>query len=215
MAISVTEILGTDSLSGSRIVINDNFNIVASELNAMAAYFNSQAGTITNLNDLKTQFLRVGLNTVLLDVNSSGIDVFADIDTSGNISLNSSKLFRNDVNPQTLDDIFVGPSFSYQVGTSTAIPNYTINRVGNSSGSTALTLELNNGRIGQEIFFVYSLTTSGNVDIKGAINQIILPGGLTKVRLNTKGDTAKFLCVDNGTGNGDWYLVGGNGYTII
>jgi hypothetical protein len=215
MSISITEILGTDSLSGSRIVINDNFNIVASEINAMAAYFNSQAGTINNLNDLKTQSLRVGLNTIILDVNSSGIDIFKDVDSSGNISLNSSKLFRNDVNPQTLDDVFVGPSLAYQLGTSTAIPNYTINRVGNANTGSALTLQLNTGRIGQEIFFAYSLATSGNVDIVGAINPLILPGGLTKVRLNGKGDTAKFLCIDNGTGNGDWYLVGGNGYTIV
>ena len=62
MAISVTEILGTDSLSGSRLVLNDNFNILTSEINAMEVYFNPTAGTITNLNDLKTESLRVGLN---------------------------------------------------------------------------------------------------------------------------------------------------------
>jgi len=54
MAISVTEILGTDSLSGSRLVLNDNFNILTSEINAMEVYFNPTAGTITNLNDVKT-----------------------------------------------------------------------------------------------------------------------------------------------------------------
>ena len=59
MAISVTEILGTDSLSGSRLVINDNFNVLASEINAMETYFAPTAGTITNLNNLATEALRV------------------------------------------------------------------------------------------------------------------------------------------------------------
>ena len=71
MAISVTEILGTDSLSGSRLVLNDNFNILTSEINAMEVYFNPTAGTLTNLNDVKTESLRVGLSTILLDINSS------------------------------------------------------------------------------------------------------------------------------------------------
>jgi len=75
MAISVTEILGTDSLSGSRLVLNDNFNILTSEINAMEVYFNPTAGTITNLNDVKTESLRVGLSTILLDINASTFDV--------------------------------------------------------------------------------------------------------------------------------------------
>lgn len=217
MSISITEILGTDSLSGSRLVINDNFNILASELNAISSYFNAQAGTITNLNDLKTDSLRVGLNTIILDANSSGIDIFTDIATSGNISLNSSKLFKNDTNPQTLDNIFAGPGLSITLGTSTAIPNYTINRVGNSN-TNSLSIKLNTGKIGQEIFFMYTLSTTGDVDISGAINPIILPGSTsgpaTTVTLDKKGATAKFLCIDNGTGNGDWYLVGGNDLTL-
>lgn len=212
MAISVTEILGTDSLSGSRLVINDNFNILASEINAMGSYFNAQAGTINNLNDVKTQSLRVGLSDVIIDIDASGIDIFKNIQTSGNIKLNFAKLIKNDVNPQTLDDVFAGPSMVIPIGTSTAIPSHTINRVGNSTASP-LTIELNNGQIGQEIVFAYSLASTGAVDITGSINPIIVPGG-TKVKLSAKGSTAVFLCIDNGTGNGDWYLVGGTGYTI-
>jgi len=71
MAISVTEILGTDSLSGSRLVINDNFNVLASEINAMEVYFAPAAGTLTNLNNLSSEALRVGLSTILLDINAS------------------------------------------------------------------------------------------------------------------------------------------------
>jgi hypothetical protein len=213
MSISVTEILGTDSLSGSRLVINDNFNILASEINAMEIYFNPTAGTITNLNDVKTESLRVGLSTVLLDINASTFNILTRVNMSGNLNLNGGGLFRNDVNPQTLDNTFAGPSMTITVGTSTALPPYTIERIGNSLPGT-LTVQLNDGGIGQEIFFVYSESTTGPVEIRGAINPIILDGG-TGIRLNGKGQSVHLLCIDDGTGNGDWYVVGGKGYAIV
>ena len=129
MAISVTEILGTDSLSGSRLVINDNFNILASEINSMENYFSPSAGTITNLNNLQTNALRVGLSTVRLDINASTFDIIADVAVEGgNISLNGGGLLRNSIDPQTLDEIFSAPTLVTQVGTSTAVPPYTIER---------------------------------------------------------------------------------------
>ena len=216
MAISVTEILGTDSLSGSRLVINDNFNILASEINAIEVYFNPTAGTITNINDIKTQSLRVGLSTVLLDVNSNNFNISTRVNLNNNLNLNGGGLFRNNIDPQTLNDVFAGPSMTISVGTSTAIPPYTIERVGNSSTSV-LNIELNDGVIGQEIFFVYSENTTGLVTISGAANPIILPSGTgfgTGVSLSAKGETVHLLCVDDGTGNGDWYVIGGQGYVI-
>lgn len=216
MAISVTEILGTDSLSGSRLVINDNFNILASEINAMENFFNPTLGTIQGLNDVRTQSLRVGIGTVLLDINASTFNILTSVNVNnGNVKLNGGGLIRNNVDPNTLNDTFVGPSLNTQVGTSTAPPPYTIERVGNASTS-ALTIQVNTGLIGQEIFFVYSEATSGAVDIKGAVVGLILPGGgaTPTITLSTLGATAHLLCIDDGTGNGLWTLVGGAGYTI-
>lgn len=210
MAISVTEILGTDSLSGSRLVLNDNFNILTSEINAMEVYFNPTAGTITNLNDVKTQSLRVGLSTILLDVNASTFDILTNVNMTGNLNLNGGGLVRNDVDPTTLNDSLTSP---IAVGTSTAVPPYTIERVGNSTGST-VAIQLNDGSIGQEIFFVYSEAQTGVIEIAGAVTPLVLPGG-TKLQLNAQGESAHLLCVDDGTGNGEWYLVGGTGYTIV
>lgn len=212
MSIAVTEILGTDSLSGSRLVLNDNFNILASEINAIEVYFNPTAGTITNLNDVKTESLRVGLSTVLLDINANAFNILTNVNASGNISLNGATLFRNDTNPQTQNDIFAGPSMTIQIGTSTAIPPFTIERVGNASASV-LNIQLNNGTIGQEIFFMYTEPTTGNVEISGAVDPIIVQGG-NSILLNQKGDTVHLLCIDDGTGNGDWYVIGGSSYTV-
>ena len=216
MAISVTEILGTDSLSGSRIVINDNFNILASEINAIENYFNPTAGTITNLNDVRTEALRVGLSTVLLDINASTFDILVDVDIeNGDLSLNGGNLIRNNIDPQVINDTFAGPSLTVQIGTSTATPPYTVERVGNT-GTGALNVLLNDGAIGQEIFFIYTENATGDVEIKGAVNALVLPGaGATPtLTLNEKGQSVHLLCVDDGTGNGDWYLIGGNGYAI-
>ena len=212
MAISVTEILGTDSLSGSRLVLNDNFNILTSEINAMEVYINPTAGTITNLNDLKTESLRVGLSTVLLDINASTFDILTNVEMSGNLSLNNGGLFRNDIDPQTLDDVFATAGV-ITVGTSTAIPPYTVERVGNST-VTPVTIQLNDGSIGQEIFFVYSEAQTGVISISGAVTPLVLPGG-TNIELNAQGQTAHLLCVDDGLGNGVWFLVGGTGYSIV
>lgn len=213
MAISVTEILGTDSLSGSRLVLNDNFNILTSEINAMEVYFNPTAGTITNLNDLKTESLRVGLSTILLDVNASTFDILTNVNMTGNLNLNGGGLIRNDVDPQTLNDGFAtGSPGVITVGTSTAVPPYTVERVGNQTATT-VTIQLNDGSIGQEIFFVYSEAQTGVISITGAVTPLVLPGG-TKIDLDAQGESAHLLCVDDGTGNGVWFLVGGTGYTI-
>ena len=54
MAITVTNILGTDSLTASRPIINDNFNILKDEINAIEAYIDPDAGTIDGLVSLQT-----------------------------------------------------------------------------------------------------------------------------------------------------------------
>ena len=212
MAISVTEILGTDSLSGSRLVINDNFNVLASEINSMEVYFSPSAGTITNLNNLSSEALRVGLSTILLDINASTFDILTNVRMTGNLNMTGAGLFRNDTNPQTLNDTFAGGS-PIPVGSGTAIPAYTMNRVGNATAS-AIAITLNSGSIGQEIFFIYT-EGSGDVAISGVANNLVLPGAtLNTITLNAIGESVHLLAVDNGSGVAVWFLVGGTGYVI-
>ncbi len=214
MAISVTEILGTDSLSGSRLVINDNFNVLASEINSMEVYFAPSAGTITNLNNVSTEALRVGLSTVLLDINASTFDILTNVKMTGNLNMNFGGIFRNDTNPTTLNEAGVAMPATRSVGSSSAIPPYSLNRVGNSDTVNTLTLDLFNGSIGQEIFFIYSDVTTGLVRINGVANNLVLTGSGTNIDLNALGQTVHLLCIDNGSGVGVWYIVGGTGYVI-
>ena len=214
MAISVTEILGTDSLSGSRLVINDNFNVLASEINSMEVYISPSAGTITNLNNLSSEALRVGLSTILLDINASTFDILTNVKMTGNLNMTGAGIFRNDTNIQTLDSVFAGGN-PISVGTSTAIPAYTMNRVGNTTAA-AIDIILYNGSIGQEILFIYT-EGSGDVDISGFNSNLVLPGATTspnKLTLNAIGQSVHLLAIDNGQGQAVWFLVGGQGYVI-
>ena len=213
MAISVTEILGTDSLSGSRLVINDNFNVLASEINAMEVYFAPAAGTITNLNNVSTEALRVGLSTILLDINSSTFDILTNVKMTGNLNMTGGGVFKNDTNPTSLDDTTAGSGMTISVGTSTAIPAYTINRCGNTDITSNLNLQLFNGSIGQEIFFMCS-EGSGNVVITPYNNNIVTTGTNNTITLNKVGQSVHLLAIDNGSGLPIWFIVGGNGYTI-
>ena len=217
MAISVTEILGTDSLSGSRLVINDNFNVLTSEINAMEVYFAPSAGTITNLNNLSTEALRVGLSTILLDVTASTFDILTNVKMTGNLNMTGGGIIRNDTNPTTLDDTGQAMPATIGVGTSTAVPPFTLNRIGNSDLVNTLTLDLFDGVIGQEIFFMYTVG-SGLVEIKqaaAATGGIVLPGaGTTTITLNATGESIHLIAIDNGSGAAVWYIAGGQGYVI-
>lgn len=214
MAISVTEILGTDSLSGSRLVINDNFNVLASEINSMEVYFAPSAGTITNLNNVSTEALRVGLSTILLDINASTFDILTNVKMTGNLNMTGGGVFRNDTNPTTLNDSGQSMPATINVGTTSAIPPYSLNRVGNSDTTNTLTLSLHSGSIGQEIFFIYAESQTGKVRINGVSNNLVLTGAGTNLDLDALGQSVHLLCIDNGSGVGVWYVVGGTGYTV-
>jgi len=213
MAISVTEILGTDSLSGSRLVINDNFNVLASEINAMETYFAPTAGTITNLNNLSTEALRVGLSTILLDINASTFDILTNVKMTGNLTMTGGGLFRNDTNPTGLNDTTAGAGMSINVGTSTAIPPYSINRCGNTDITNTLSLVLYSGSIGQEIFFICT-EGSGSVQIQGISSNLVTTGASDYITLNAVGESVHLLAIDNGSGVPVWFIVGGQGYVL-
>ena len=213
MAISVTEILGTDSLSGSRLVINDNFNVLASEINAMETYFAPTAGTITNLNNLSTEALRVGLSTILLDINASTFDILTNVKMTGNLNISNGGVIRNDTNPTPLNDTTAGAGMAINVGNSTAIPPYSINRCGNTDITNTLALTLYSGSIGQEIFFICT-EGSGSVQIQGISSNLVTTGSNDYITLNAVGESVHLLAIDNGLSVPVWFIVGGQGYVL-
>jgi hypothetical protein len=213
MAISVTEILGTDSLSGSRLVLNDNFNVLASEINAMEVYFSPSAGTITGLTSLTTTSLKVGGLSPVLDINATTFNIAANVIINGsNLTLTGGGIFRNDTSPVT-QNFALAPANTLDIGTSSAIPGFTMYRCGNSDAS-AIVATLYNGSLGQEIFFMYSEANTGTFTINGYSNNLVLTGGYTNLNLTAIGQSVHLLAINNGSGVAVWYIVGGTGYTL-
>jgi hypothetical protein len=134
---------------------------------------------------------------------------------TGNLTMSGGGVFRNDTNPTPLNDTTAGSSMTLDVGTSTAIPPYTINRCGNTDITTALSLQLEQGAIGQEIFFICT-EGSGTVNIASpaTFNYIVTTGATDTITLNSPGESVHLLAIDNGSGIPIWYIVGGQGYVL-
>ena len=130
MAITVTTILGTDSLTASRPIINDNFNILKDEINAIEAYIDPDAGTIDGLVSLQTGELRVGpVSSYYMEISSSVFNINNDITfTSPTAVMTVNGLIAHD-SFAVLDSNITGASVT--VDPTTGNRNYTIK---NTSG---------------------------------------------------------------------------------
>jgi len=78
---SITTILGTDSVSSSRIVFNNNFAALNTELSDIATLFNTTTQTITLTGEVACGALKV---------NNGTIDTFKVTTTSATISVEST-----------------------------------------------------------------------------------------------------------------------------
>lgn len=72
--ITIREILGTDSIFGSRVTINENFKKVANELNIVQSYLNteSQPGGSINIGSIMIKKYTRPVNTQLFQCEGSG-----------------------------------------------------------------------------------------------------------------------------------------------
>ena len=69
---NINEILGTDSVSSTRPVINSNFELLNDELASVTALLNPVTGVLSGLTSATSQQLSVVDGTTLFVVNSSG-----------------------------------------------------------------------------------------------------------------------------------------------
>lgn len=93
--IQLTQILGTDSLSSSRILINDNFKILANALNNYQNYFDENgvySSVIISNNEFGTIEFKTDENHEIMTLSSKGIEI-------------NGSLFVNGENPTTLEEI--------------------------------------------------------------------------------------------------------------
>ena len=109
---SITTILGTDSVSSSRIVINNNFNALNTELAQIAARLNTTAQTLSLTG-------QVSAGTLL--VNNGTIDTFKVTTTEliANVesTFNEKAFFNKGFVTTIEDDVQIIPSSGYNAST--------------------------------------------------------------------------------------------------
>lgn len=207
MAITVTEILGTDSISGSRIVINDNFAILRDEINSIESYLDPDSGTIDGLNSLSTLELFVGqTGNYGLEITATSFNINRDVDFNANVSLTG--LLNIDSFGLLDEAAFTGIA---SITPSTGFANYVIVHTSTSD----FAVELNAGNAGQDVSFFLEQKGGGSVLIQASTGQVfVLDTSNDKISLDDIGSSVTLRYVTDSTNNGAWYIVNSHNATL-
>jgi len=124
---NITEILGTDSVSSSRPVINSNFELLNDELASVTALLNPTTGVLSGLTSATSEQLNVVDGSTLLSVNSTGatfgtavamqtVNVGGKLIKSGVVG--TAAVATTNLAPSTLDksNYFIDGAFTLPVG---------------------------------------------------------------------------------------------------
>jgi len=148
---AVTEILGTDSLSSSRVTLNDNFLDLQDELLDLKALLDPQTNTLTGVDITANSLTITGSpgTTTLLATTASSLDV------AGNTTLGGAVIKSGTQGT-------IGAGISGPLPTGPAHSTYFVDLTGpNSFG-------LSSGSDGQEIMLI--ATNAGTVDAASVAN---------------------------------------------
>lgn len=103
MRIDVYEILSTNSLSGSRIVINDNFKMLEEGLNTLYDIVNIGEGTekvsITNLESISTKLNQQRKQTVCMKIDQTTGHLIL-LDENGELALDVNQFIIDSKNTE-------------------------------------------------------------------------------------------------------------------
>ena len=206
MAVTTTELLGTDSIAGSRIVLNDNFSILRDEINAIETYIDPDAGTIDGLNSLLTTELRVGqLGDYSLEITSTVFNINSDVVINGNIELTG--LISNSSFGVIDEGAFTG---SATIDPTVGEANYTI--IHTSTGD--FVIELGAGNPGQDVSFFVEQKGGGQIIIQAETSTVFVIDSVnSKVLLDDLGSSVTMRYVIDSGSNGSWFIVNSNNVT--
>ena len=180
---AVIEILGTDSLSSSRITLNDNFVELQDRIDDISNYLNTSAATLTNVAVTATQ------------INVSGGSTLTNV-TASDLSLSGAADFQGTVFKTAVEGSAAAGVTSF--GATFSSHTYFVQDTGGA------TINLPAGQHGQEIMLMAD--TGGGVPLD-ATNI----SGVSTATLTTAGDAVSLRAIDDGTGSVLWYCVGKSG----
>jgi hypothetical protein len=180
---AVIEILGTDSLSSSRITLNDNFVELQDRVDDISTYLDTTAATITGVALITATQLSVSGGSTLVNVTASDITLSGSADFQGTV-------FKTAVEGSMASGV---TSFATTFSSHT----YFVQDTG-----TPITLPA--GQHGQEIMLIAD--TGGNVILDPSTIS-----GINTAELPNTGDAVELRAIDSGNGNVWWYCVGKSG----
>lgn len=186
---NITEILGTDSVSSSRPIINSNFELLNDELASVTALLNPTTLTLSGIASITTASLVVAVaGTNLFLVNSLGATMNTPATFSGSLTIGESLLKSGVLGSAAVPTTQVTP-------TSVTATTYFVNA----------NFTLPEATDGQEVTVI-------NVDgdaksILAAVNVSLADGS---VALNGTGSTVTLRCFNN-----IWYVISSHKVTIV
>ena len=204
----IQEILGTDPISGSRLVKNNNFILLNNEIDLIKTYVKSDTGIIEGISKLTTSQFYITGNKVQITatdfISNNKTTINNNLILTGTLTINNSVSVNHITNPTlvaTIGDLSHTPTYY----------TYKVSNITTTSGD--LNISLYSGENGQEIVILYEQNNNGiasNVNILShASTALYIATGSTKIVLNAVGQSIKLKYIDNG-----WYVIGGYNYTV-
>jgi hypothetical protein len=233
MAVSITEILGSDSISGSRLTINSNNLLLQNWINSFESTFgiNTSTGVLDLTQTSAGQVLALSgsFNTVstpasgtpLASINSSGNASFVQVNTarlivtstttlSGAITISNSLTQSTGVTASFSGGVYLGGSTN---SGSFVHGNYSAEVYGNNWSRSGNTLAA--GAVGGTSAFAVNSTGVGGNGIVTALNSPYVVTGKENLIYAAIGTTGFFMRVSSGDGATASTLPAGFRLTII
>ena len=134
---SITLIQGTDSLSASRVTLNDNFTAINNELNQVTALLDPVTGNLTGVAAAEVDSLLVDGGSAA-EFATTGNTLTADTDVDGNITFNKGLMYDvENIGVAGMPAALAFESSTYLID-ATAAPSVTLNAANNGQQITLI-----------------------------------------------------------------------------
>jgi len=185
---NITEILGTDSVSSSRPIINTNFELLNDELASVISLLNPTTQVLSGVSNITTAAITVSQNNLnLLQVNGNGGVINTDFTFNNAITLNGKIVMNGTVgdaaNPTATSQPPSIEKSAYFIGADFTLPN---------------------GDDGQEVTLIN--VAAASVSLLAGANVSL---GATSISLDGVNSTISLRCF-----SGVWYVVSSHAATI-
>lgn len=182
---NITEILGTDSISASRPIINQNFNLINDEVADITALLDPTTGVIQGISSATVAALSVINNTSTIALfSTTGIDLNVDVEINARITM-AGQIVKS------------GADGDPNMQTGTPTPG----SLQESTYFVADTFSLPAAENGQEVTIISIVDTEVDVTTQGGVNL-----GAASIQLNNRYSTVTLRYFEGNTAN-IWFVI--------